>query len=294
MEQRRVLLIIVSVAIILAAIVGVGIWLFYPRDGAEPQELAEAEGGFEYDPLDYLHGDGDVPGLEDEGEPEDEEGDFVVQYGVLEEEGVDQADGGFVDERPAFAHPGDATRPNDRDPAPAGRDALAADRPAGDGDGRSTPAGQAEPRDDTRTSVGDERERTAAQPSASRKIAEPRTPSGAIESREPAPARDTEPTRSEPAPGARLADRAYWVQVISSPNRDTIEQSQLTLREHQLGSRILTKEIGDTIYFRLRLGPFAEREEAEKFLGWVTEIRGFADAMVFVDYTTPVLAARVD
>ncbi|MFW5742593.1 MAG: SPOR domain-containing protein [Spirochaetota bacterium] len=80
--------------------------------------------------------------------------------------------------------------------------------------------------------------------------------------------------------------------MISSPNHDTVEMAQQTLREHQLGSRVLTKEIGGTPYFRLRLGPFAVREEAEKFLGWVIGIDGFADSMIFVDYTTAVLAAR--
>jgi cell division septation protein DedD len=93
-------------------------------------------------------------------------------------------------------------------------------------------------------------------------------------------------------PDTELADAAYWVQAISSPNRDTIEQAQRTLREHQLGTRIMTKEIGETTYFRLRLGPFAVREEAEKFLGWVMEIDGFGDSMIFVDYTTAVVAAQ--
>ena len=62
------------------------------------------------------------------------------------------------------------------------------------------------------------------------------------------------------------------------------------MHEHQLGSRILTKDIDGRTYFRLRIGPFAVRAEAEKFLGWVQQVDGFSDAMLFVDYTTLVLA----
>ena len=59
-----------------------------------------------------------------------------------------------------------------------------------------------------------------------------------------------------------------------------------------MGSRILTHDVSGTTYYRVRLGPFAVRAEAEKFLGWVVEIDDFSDAMIFVDYTTAVATAR--
>jgi cell division septation protein DedD len=267
----------VSVTIILAAIVGVGIWLYYPRADAEPDALAEADGGLEWEPLDYLRGDGPVPGLDESEADLEEEDDFVVTYGVVEEE-EDQADAGFVREEPAPVHPGAVDRDREGEPradrAPAGVD-------------------ETEPVPGDAAAAGRDAERDAEpqeRPRAAEPAPEPAAVARARESEERAPAR-------EPAPAARtaepeLADRAYWVQAISSPNRDTVERAQRTLREHQLGTRILTKEIGGTTYFRLRLGPFAVREEAEKFLGWVTQVDGFGDAMIFVDYTTAVLAAR--
>ncbi|MFW6261268.1 MAG: SPOR domain-containing protein [Spirochaetota bacterium] len=264
MEQRRVLLIIVSVTIILAAIVGVGIWLFYPRGEAEPDQLTEADGGLEWEPLDYLRGDDELPGLESGAEEPDDDDEFVVTYGVVEDQDErDGADEGFVTETP----PGDETTTSeDADvdrPAPA-------DEPS--------PDDRAAERADAEPAVAEPAER-AGEPQPVETAARQRAPSA----RPPA----------EPAPAdEELADRAYWVQVISSPNHDTVEMAQQTLREHQLGSRVLTKEIGGTLYFRLRLGPFAVREEAEKFLGWVIGIDGFADSMIFVDYTTAVLAAR--
>ena len=273
MEQRKVLLIIVSVAIILAAIIGVGIWLFYPRAEAEPDQIAEAGGGLEWEPLDYLRGDGEVPELEADEESEGE--DLVVTYGVAEEEAPRDGRPGIVTEEPAPASERDtaaATGAEETARAPVGRDDTAAPQPAVEAD--AAPARTVTTTPSSAAAQQDRKQSTQAPTQEPPATAAERT----------APARSA--TREE-----ELSDRAYWVQAISSPNRDTIEQAQRTLREHQLGTRVLTKEIGGTLYYRLRLGPFAVREEAEKFLGWVTEIDGFTDAMIFVDYTTAVLAA---
>ena len=266
MEQRRVLLIIVSVTIILAAIVGVGIWLFYPRGEAEPDQLAEAQGGLEWEPLDYLRGDEEMPGLEpDDAEP-DEDDEFVVTYGVAAEEQPSPRTGrGLVTE---------AAAPVAREDAEAGETAPAASARPDGAAAESAPQPARKP--------------TPSVTAPADRPSEPKPVETAA--RTPAPA--ARPSAEAPPSDDELADRAYWVQVISSPNRDTVEMAQQTLREHQLGSRVLTKEIGGKVYFRLRLGPFAVREEAEKFLGWVTEIDGFAESMIFVDYTTAVLAAR--
>lgn len=256
MEQRKILLIIVSVAVVLAAIIGAGIFLFYPRDPVEPA-VARDRGVLEWEPLDYLRGVGERPGLEPEpAAPRDDEGDFVVTYGVTEPE------------RPV------RTRP--LDPFVAEEPPVAA------------PVETAVPRD---TAVPPEP--AAPPPAPPEVVTAPAAPAvrPAAVAREPAvaPAPGPAPPVARPAPP--LADSAYWVQVISSPNRDTVEQAGQRLREHQLGSRIVTREINGTLYYRLRLGPFAVREEAEKFLGWVRRIDGFADAMIFVDYTTAVSAA---
>lgn len=246
MEQRKVLLIIVSVTIVIAVTIGVGIWLFYPRDQVGPDAVADPGGMLEWEPLDYLRGVGERPGLEiSEPDPTDDE--LVVTYGVVEED---------PESRPA--------RPDrviTEETPPVRPDAPVAD------------PGPPEPR--------------PVEP-------RPTEPSPVAPAPTPAPAPPAAPvTRPAPAPPAapELSDRAYWVQVISSPNRDTIEQAQRVLREHQLGTRIVTRVVDGTLFYRLRLGPFAVRAEAEKFLGWVRQIEGYADSMIFVDYTTAVSAA---
>ena len=266
-EQHKVLLIIVSVTIVLAAVVGVGLWLFYPRaadDGDLAQGGAPESGGYEWQPLDYLQGQGDVPGLdEDESDRAGEPDEFEVTYGVVQ----DAADGDTAGEPTA-------DRPTVIDTADRAPSAEATDVP-GPGVQSASPG----PTDSAGTSAARETGTAGSDVStAADSTSQPRV--------------SETPSTAATLDRTDLADRAYWVQAISSPNRDTVEQAKLTLREHQLGSRIITKVIDDRTYYRLRIGPFAVRAEAEKFLGWVQEIDDFVDAMIFVDYTTPVLAAR--
>ncbi|MFW5741914.1 MAG: SPOR domain-containing protein [Spirochaetota bacterium] len=267
-----------SVTIILAAVVGVGIWLFYPRGEAEPDQLAEDQGGLEWEPLDYLRGDEEMPGLESDDPEPDEDDKFVVTYGVrAEEQPSPRPDRGLVTEAPAPVAREDAEA---RETAPAAETAPRPESAATDAPRPDSAAAESAPRP--------AREPAPSETAPADRPPEPKPAETAA--RTPAPA--ARPSAEAPPSDDELADRAYWVQVISSPSRATVEKAQQTLREHQLGSRVLTKEIGGKAYFRLRLGPFAVREEAEKFLGWVTEIDGFDDSMIFVDYSTAVLAAR--
>ena len=276
MEQGKVLLIIVAVTVVLAAVIGIGIWLFYPRDeeaaGSLAQGLTEST-GFEWEPLDYLSGEGGLPELGET--PEEEPDEFEVTYGVAEEtetsietQTLSPPTGpgvsGDADIGPDSGRPSTGRQP--------GSGLIVEDRPATEGASVTTAP-------------------TASRPAARETVSAPKaeTPPAGVRA-----AADTEPTRAAAgAPAARpdVTSRSYWVQVISSPNRDTVDQAQRTLEEHQLETRILTKQINEKTYYRLRLGPFAVRPEAEKFLAWVQEIEGFSGSMIFVDYSTPTIAA---
>ena len=270
MEQRKVLLIVASVSVVLAVTIGVGLWLFYPRDDAVAVADARRTGGLEWEPLDFLQGLSDRPGLDRVPDDRDRRDDsFEVTYGVTVDPPV----------RP------DTTR------APE-------DGPLGVRGVPSDPATPAAPTDTRRVAVETvpATPRVDPAPTAAPTPAPPRqpapTPSRPAVVTAPAPAPRTDPApaaRAAQVPAVRTASQAYWVQVISSPNLDTAEQAQRTLAERQLGTRIMTRDINGTIYYRLRLGPFALRTEAEKFLDSVLEIRQFSDAMIFVDYSTPVV-----
>jgi hypothetical protein len=301
MEQRRILLIIIAVTVVLAVTIGVGLWLFYPRDPGAEDQVADTDGGLEWEPLDYIQGDGSLPGINDSTtngftgndlDDPDADGDFVVTYGVRDE---DVTDRGVTGDRLQVDKPGTGfSGAIDR----TGRVAETGDAETATGTAAETrtPGATAGPAPATgdsarvagSTGTAGAESRTTGSAAASGSTAgstAPRVASGAGESSVAGSAENRTSAQT-------LSDRAYWIQVISSPNRDTVEQARVRLDEYQLGSRILTKEIGETTYYRLRLGPYPVRTEAEKFLDWVSDIDGFADALIFVDYTTAVLAAN--
>ncbi len=272
MEQRRVLLIITGVAVALAITLGLGLWLLYPREDAVQSSEETAGGVLEWEPRDYLLGDGSLPGIEETPE---------TGFTGLDSSGDDQP---FVTVAPSEDTDAEPTGPSDRS-------RMNEEMPGFTGTVTREPVMATDPADasDATAAEPDIRSVRSASPDAGAS-ADPRGAGPAVSPAQSSRSGSAEP-RSESSP-APLSDRAYWIQVISSPNRDTVEQARITLDELQLGSRILTKEIGGRIYYRLRLGPFPIRTEAEKFLGWVHDVDGFADALIFVDYTTVVLAAN--
>ncbi|MFP4550125.1 MAG: SPOR domain-containing protein [Spirochaetales bacterium] len=288
MEQRKVLIIILSITIILAATVGVGLLLYYPRDDQAATAATGDASGIAWDPSDFLRGTGSRPGLEpeDEGdaiaddeqgsdeESDDDEDGFAVTYDVTDDDEQDDAerdrgDRVVVIEAPARTHTSARTE-TERTPERSSEAGATSARGTGSTGAESVAA---TPRTE-RAAPG------ATGTSAAGTSAQPRSTATATTTA----ARRSTATR----PGPALADQAYWVQVISSPNRSTIEQARRDLGERQMNTRILTKQIGGTVYYRLRFGPFSLRTEAEKYLDWVLELESYTDALIFVDYTTPV------
>lgn len=76
MEQNKVLMIIVSMAIFFAAVMGVGVALLYPRDSADA--IAETNGAVrEFDPIEYVRRPESAPLVEDTSEDEP----VIIVYG---------------------------------------------------------------------------------------------------------------------------------------------------------------------------------------------------------------------
>ncbi len=217
MEQNRTLMIIVSVAVFLAAIVGVGVALLYPRgDGSG----AVAEGGSveEFDPIEYVRRPEASPLSEPEEEP------VIIVYGV------DEGPESETVEEPASEEP---ASPVTVAPVPT----------------------------------------VTVTPTP-----EPRTfgPSG------PQPVAAA-PVERAPEPRTERVTE-YWIQLVASPSRDRVEQALLSIEELGVGGRITTRDVEGTIYYRLRVGPYQSKDEAEKFLGWIREIERFAEAYISEEY----------
>ena len=56
------------------------------------------------------------------------------------------------------------------------------------------------------------------------------------------------------------------------------------LAEAGLTARITTRAVGGEMFFRVRIGPFTNKGEADKFLSWIKRIEGLGSSYVSVVY----------
>ncbi len=246
MEQNKVLMIIVSVAIFFAAIVGVGVALLYPRDDSAAM-AAESTTSHGFDPIEYVRRP-DTTGFD---ETDDEKEPVIIVYGERDEGDVE------VD--------AEVARSITVEPAATERD-----------------------RETSRQSTT-EREPAVSPPSrtdTSREVQE--APAQSIEPTSAGTATPSAPSaptvterRVEPR---RIRVTEYWIQLIASPSKDRVEYAQDLLADYSLGGRVTTRDVNGELYYRLRVGPYENQQEADKFLTWIRDIDGFEEAYISEEY----------
>ncbi len=247
MDHRKLLVVILSVTLFAALVLGISLLALYPGGDRTAEGVRTADSRRAFDPIEYVRSsDGPIGIIEDEDEDLDEQdGDVVIVYGSRRESeeaaGRDVRDSDTVTEADATVEP---------QPAP--------EQPAAP---RQTAPQQ--PRPSTQPS------QPAAQP--------------APQQTRPAPSSQPAPSSPDTRTAAvRTTSSEYWIQVVSSPNRDTVEQARETLSERSLGSVIFPVEIEGRRFYRLRVGPYPDRQEADKFLVWIRDLPGFDDSYVSV------------
>lgn len=256
MEQNKVLMVIVSVAIFFAAIIGVGVALLYPRGDADGDAIA-GRSVREFDPIEYVRNPEDAP-LQ---QGTDEE-PVVIVYG--DQDTADPGDGGDGGSADASGRAGtDTDRPTITNDTPDGTDGpeiTITERPArqprvSDTDSRVQPDGSADTAADSAeaSSATDAGDATASS------------------------------TGADPQP-RQIRVTEYWIQLIASPSRDRVEQARGTLADYSLGGRVTTRDVDGELFYRLRVGPYESEGEAEKFLEWIQDIEGFEGAYISEEY----------
>lgn len=219
MDHRKLLIIILSVALFIALILGIALLAYYPGDDDDRVALGERR---QFDPIEFVR-------RAEEPEPdltEEDDDDFVIIYGTRDPEVDDREPDDEIAVRP---------RPEDREVREPEPEPI-------------------------------EPEPTEPKPTEPKPM-------------EPEP---TEPEVREPVarPDPERPTREYWIQVISSSSRDTAEAAKARLREQSLGSVIFPVTVDGRNYFRVRVGPYDNRGEADKFLNWVQNLDGFEQSYV--------------
>lgn len=265
MDRHKTLLILASVAILLAAVIGVGIWILLPPD--DPVPVAddgdrEAPQSAVFDGIEFVRSSSRPAGLAEPPTEEHLQGsdeEIVVVVPDETKEGDDPRAG-------TTATSGPAARVSQESGTGSLKREVVATTPAGSV-GATGGSRQPAPAEATATPVSARRQPTPIAP----------TPSV------PAPAPEPEPTYR------RVTE--YWIQVIATPSRDRVDQARARLSEYSLGGRITTTDVDGAVYYRLRVGPYTDREEADKFLEWIREIDGFADSYVSEEYPLRAVAS---
>lgn len=72
----------------------------------------------------------------------------------------------------------------------------------------------------------------------------------------------------------------FWIQTGSFKSGSTAENAKQTLVSKGFTPTIQTKSVSGTNYYRVRIGPYTSKNEAEKFLHWVKGVDGFIESYV--------------
>ena len=72
----------------------------------------------------------------------------------------------------------------------------------------------------------------------------------------------------------------YWIQVASLTNLNYAQNINTKLSDLGYTSKILTKDINGSTRFRVRIGPYSNEDEANKFCLWIKTIDDLQDSYV--------------
>ena len=261
MEQKKVLLVVVSVGAFLAIAIVAGMFLFAPKDNrssgmpstvkdyAAPQETAASAGPASVDANEWVRNPSKVEGLQPSAQQStSNRGDVIIIYGEKPNVGVAtqipdvNQDGRIVMEVPypvAPAVPAPIVQPSA--PPSAVEEKPAAAAPA------------------TRTAVPAEK-----QPPAVKAI-----PKKTVAAAKPAAAK----------PAAKLVDE-YWVQTGSFSAKVRAENATAQLKSKGISALVETKEVNGKTFYRVRLGPYSSKNEAAYWLTLVKTVDGFGESYV--------------
>ena len=83
-------------------------------------------------------------------------------------------------------------------------------------------------------------------------------------------------------PAAPVLRTQFWIQVGAYTNRYQAERMSQALKGQGLKGTLVTAFSKGRTIIRVRVGPYAEKQEAEKFLAWVKPVKGMEASFITV------------
>lgn len=94
------------------------------------------------------------------------------------------------------------------------------------------------------------------------------------------------PAETEPQEPVTKRLTEYWIQAGSYTSRTRADEVKQELSEKGIASVVTTKAVDGADYYRVRIGPYGSKAEAEKFLGWIQGVSGFESSYISMVYVT--------
>ena len=113
-------------------------------------------------------------------------------------------------------------------------------------------------------------------------------PTISVRSVRQSPPEQAVPKAAPPAP-KNITVTLYWIQAGSFKSRSRAEETQSFLADQGWNTRIISRDVADDTFFRIRVGPYESEGEAEKFLKWIQGITTFENSYISQVYTTGLM-----
>lgn len=250
MEQKKLLLVFVSVGVFLVIVLGAGILFFKPPSkpalGATSFTAPKPSAPASADPTEWVRNPQAVSGLQQPAaENPSARGDVIIIYG----------------ERPTGTPPASASSTATVTPDGGLRVDVAVPQTP------TPPAPAAAP--ETRTATVTATSSSTAPAAEIKKTAAAKKPAAA------------------PKQPAKTGD-AFWIQTGSFSAKARADAAKETLGAKGISSLVETKEVSGKTFFRVRVGPYSSKNEADYWLSLVKTIDGFGGS-----YVSQVKGARL-
>lgn len=89
-----------------------------------------------------------------------------------------------------------------------------------------------------------------------------------------------QPQQTKPAEKKTVVVTEYWVQTGSFASKINAEKARETLTARFLSAEIFTKSVSGATTYRVRVGPYKSKTEADYWLGTIKEIPSFGSSYV--------------
>lgn len=133
----------------------------------------------------------------------------------------------------------------------------------------------------------------SAAPVASAARSEPRqadqpkpSPAASASPKATAPKAAPAPERAKPQPAPKPTPQqptqVFWIQTASFKSRSGAETMVAGLGQKGITGRIQVSDQAGQPYYRVRVGPYTSRGEAEKFLSWIKAVKGLEQSYISV------------